>query len=128
MSASLQPLSARRPASEEVSDLYPPNLKTLVMPQTLVIGAPAARTKVGSNPISRHLANLALYPMRTLRSVYRRQELQSRKVLSARGASPLPGWWVREGGGCVIARRRSGAANGFIFISMEDETVSRQSS
>ena len=53
---------------------------------------------------------------------YRRQELQSRNVLSAAELRRCrDGEFVRAAG-CVIARQRPGTAKGFIFISMEDET------
>ena len=53
---------------------------------------------------------------------YRRQELQSRNVLSAAELRLCrDGEFVRAAG-CVIARQRPGTAKGFIFISMEDET------
>jgi len=53
---------------------------------------------------------------------YRRQELQSRNVLSAAELRRCrDGEYVRAAG-CVIARQRHGTAKGFIFISMEDET------
>jgi len=53
---------------------------------------------------------------------YRRQELQSRNVLSAAELKRCrDGEYVRAAG-CVIARQRPGTAKGFIFISMEDET------
>src|ERR1700678_418391 len=53
---------------------------------------------------------------------YRRQELQSRNVLSAIELRRCrDGEFVRAAG-CVIARQGPGTAKGFIFISMEDET------
>ncbi len=53
---------------------------------------------------------------------YRRQELQSKNVLSAAELRRCrDGEYVRAAG-CVIARQRPGTAKGFIFISMEDET------
>jgi error-prone DNA polymerase len=53
---------------------------------------------------------------------YRRQELQSRNVLSAAELRRCrDGEFVRAAG-CVIARQRPGTAKGFIFLSMEDET------
>jgi error-prone DNA polymerase len=53
---------------------------------------------------------------------YLREQLQHRRVLSAKNLKELPhGRYVRAAG-CVIARQRPGTAKGFIFISMEDET------
>ena len=53
---------------------------------------------------------------------YRREELRREGILSADELKVLAhGQFVRAAG-CVIARQRPGAAKGFIFISMEDET------
>ena len=57
------------------------------------------------------------YPM-----AYRRPELQRQKILSAQELRQRKdGEYVRTAG-CVIARQRPGTANGFIFLSMEDES------
>jgi error-prone DNA polymerase len=53
---------------------------------------------------------------------YRRQELQSRNVLSAVELRRCRDGEFVKAAGCVIARQRPGTAKGFIFISMEDET------
>jgi error-prone DNA polymerase len=53
---------------------------------------------------------------------YRRQELQSRNVLSAAQLRCCRDGEYVKAAGCVIARQRPGTAKGFIFISMEDET------
>ncbi len=53
---------------------------------------------------------------------YRRQELQSRNVLSAVELRRCRDGAFVKAAGCVIARQRPGTAKGFIFISMEDET------
>jgi error-prone DNA polymerase len=53
---------------------------------------------------------------------YRRRELRSQQVLSAKELQTRKdGEFVRTAG-CVIARQRPGTAKGFIFLSMEDET------
>jgi error-prone DNA polymerase len=53
---------------------------------------------------------------------YRRSELRSQRVLSAKELQTRKdGEFVRTAG-CVIARQRPGTAKGFIFLSMEDET------
>jgi error-prone DNA polymerase len=53
---------------------------------------------------------------------YRREELHSRRILSAHDLQlHADGTYVRTAG-CVIARQRPGTAKGFIFLSMEDET------
>jgi error-prone DNA polymerase len=53
---------------------------------------------------------------------YRRQDLQSRNVLSAAELRRCRDGDFVKAAGCVIARQRPGTAKGFIFISMEDET------
>jgi error-prone DNA polymerase len=53
---------------------------------------------------------------------YRRQELQSRNVLSAAELRRCRDGEYVKAAGCVIARQRPGTAKGFIFLSMEDET------
>jgi error-prone DNA polymerase len=53
---------------------------------------------------------------------YRRQELQSRNVLSAIELRCCQDGQFVKAAGCIIARQRPGTAKGFIFISMEDET------
>jgi error-prone DNA polymerase len=53
---------------------------------------------------------------------YRRQELQSRNVLSAVELRCCRDGEYVKAAGCVIARQRPGTAKGFIFISMEDQT------
>ncbi len=53
---------------------------------------------------------------------YRRAELRKQRILCASELSLLPdGQWVRVAG-CIIARQRPGTAQGFLFLSMEDET------
>ncbi|MGI8771289.1 MAG: DNA polymerase III subunit alpha [Acidobacteriaceae bacterium] len=53
---------------------------------------------------------------------YRRLELRRQKVLSAQELKACKdGEFVRTAG-CIIARQRPGTAQGFIFLSMEDET------
>jgi error-prone DNA polymerase len=52
----------------------------------------------------------------------RRQELQSRNVLSAVELRRCQNGEYVKAAGCVIARQRPGTAKGFIFLSMEDET------
>jgi error-prone DNA polymerase len=53
---------------------------------------------------------------------HRRPELRQRGILSAEELKHCrDGEFVRTAG-CIIARQRPGTANGFIFISMEDET------
>ena len=50
---------------------------------------------------------------------HRRQDLQSRNVLfRPQSFAAADGEYVKTAG-CVIARQRSGTANGFIFLSME---------
>jgi len=53
---------------------------------------------------------------------YRRTELQSMGVLSARELQQQPDGRRVCAAGAVIARQRPGTALGFIFLSMEDET------
>jgi error-prone DNA polymerase len=54
--------------------------------------------------------------------VYRREELNRMKVVRAIDLPYLRhGQWTRIAG-CVISRQRPGTANGFIFLSLEDET------
>ena len=53
---------------------------------------------------------------------YRRSELRSLGVLSARELLQKPDGRYVCAAGCVIARQRPGTALGFIFLSMEDET------
>jgi DNA polymerase III alpha subunit len=53
---------------------------------------------------------------------YRRDEMNRMRVIRAIDLSRCRhGQWVRIAG-CVIARQRPGTANGFIFLSLEDET------
>jgi error-prone DNA polymerase len=53
---------------------------------------------------------------------YRRAELNALGVKRASELEKLPhGKFVRAAG-CVIARQRPGTANGFVFLSLEDET------
>jgi error-prone DNA polymerase len=53
---------------------------------------------------------------------YRRAEMKALGVLSAQELRRAPhGRFVRVAGG-VIARQRPGTANGFVFLSLEDET------
>jgi error-prone DNA polymerase len=54
--------------------------------------------------------------------LYRREEMNRMKVIRAIDLPRLKhGQWTRIAG-CVIARQRPGTANGFIFLSLEDET------
>jgi DNA polymerase III alpha subunit len=53
---------------------------------------------------------------------YRRSELRSRQVLSAKELQTRKDGEIVRTAGCVIARQRPGTAKGFIFLSMEDET------
>ena len=53
---------------------------------------------------------------------YRRQELRSRKVLTALDLRKVQDGVNVHAAGCVIARQRPGTAHGFIFLSLEDET------
>jgi error-prone DNA polymerase len=53
---------------------------------------------------------------------YRRNELRTGGVLSARELQQKPDGRYVCAAGCVIARQRPGTALGFIFLSMEDET------
>jgi error-prone DNA polymerase len=87
----------------EVSDFLP--LKQMNTEERLVADYAGTGLTVGKHPMH-----------------YRRQELQSRNVLSAVELRRcLDGQFVGAAG-CVIARQRPGTAKGFIFISMEDET------
>ncbi|MBE7181668.1 MAG: error-prone DNA polymerase, partial [Terriglobus roseus] len=53
---------------------------------------------------------------------YRRAELRSMGILSARDLKTRYTGEYVTAAGCVIARQRPGTALGFIFLSMEDET------
>ncbi|HKR32998.1 MAG TPA: hypothetical protein VJT08_21135, partial [Terriglobales bacterium] len=54
--------------------------------------------------------------------VYRRKEMNRMRVIRATDLQGMQhGQQVRIAG-CVIARQRPGTANGFIFLSLEDET------
>jgi len=54
--------------------------------------------------------------------LYRREEMNRMRVVRAIDLQHLKhGQWTRIAG-CVIARQRPGTANGFIFLSLEDET------
>jgi len=54
--------------------------------------------------------------------LYRRDEMNRMRVVRAIDLQHLKhGQWARVAG-CVIARQRPGTANGFIFLSLEDET------
>ena len=53
---------------------------------------------------------------------YRRPELRRQSVLSAAELRECQDGEYVKSAGCVIARQRPGTAQGFIFISMEDET------
>ena len=54
--------------------------------------------------------------------LYRREEMNRMRVIRAIDLRHLRhGQWARIAG-CVIARQRPGTANGFIFLSLEDET------
>ncbi len=53
---------------------------------------------------------------------YRRAELQRSGIASARDLQHLPDGRRVIAAGAVIARQRPGTAQGFIFLSMEDET------
>jgi error-prone DNA polymerase len=54
--------------------------------------------------------------------VYRREEMNSMKVIRAIDLPLLKHGQLTRIAGCVIARQRPGTANGFIFLSLEDET------
>ncbi len=53
---------------------------------------------------------------------YRRPELRTLMILSAAELHQCRDGQLVRAAGCVIARQRPGTANGFIFLSMEDET------
>jgi error-prone DNA polymerase len=54
--------------------------------------------------------------------VYRREEMNSMMVIRAIDLPRLKHGQLTRIAGCVIARQRPGTANGFIFLSLEDET------
>jgi error-prone DNA polymerase len=54
--------------------------------------------------------------------VYRREEMNGMKVIRAIDLPHLKHGQLTRIAGCVIARQRPGTANGFIFLSLEDET------
>lgn len=54
--------------------------------------------------------------------VYRRAEMNRMRVLRATDLQQIRHGQVVRIAGCVIARQRPGTANGFIFLSLEDET------
>jgi error-prone DNA polymerase len=60
---------------------------------------------------------VGLHPM-----VYRREEMNRMKVIRAIDLPRLRHGQLARIAGCVIARQRPGTANGFIFLSLEDET------
>jgi error-prone DNA polymerase len=53
---------------------------------------------------------------------YRREEMNRMKVIRAIDLHHLKHGQLTRIAGCVIARQRPGTANGFIFLSLEDET------
>jgi error-prone DNA polymerase len=53
---------------------------------------------------------------------FHRAELRARGVLSARELKRIPRGRIVHVAGCVICRQRPGTANGFLFLSLEDET------
>ena len=53
---------------------------------------------------------------------FRRAELRTAGVYSAKELHYVPNGRRVSAAGCVIARQRPGTALGFIFLSMEDET------
>jgi error-prone DNA polymerase len=54
--------------------------------------------------------------------LYRRDEMNRMKVVRAIDLHRLRHGQFTRIAGCVIARQRPGTANGFIFLSLEDET------
>jgi len=54
--------------------------------------------------------------------LYRRQEMNRMRVVRAIDLTRLKHGQFTRIAGCVIARQRPGTANGFIFLSLEDET------
>ena len=54
--------------------------------------------------------------------LYRREEMNRIKVVRAIDLHHLKHGQFTRIAGCVIARQRPGTANGFIFLSLEDET------
>ena len=61
--------------------------------------------------------NLGRHPM-----AYCRAEMDRRRVTPAARLARLRDGMVVRVAGCVIVRQRPGTANGFLFLSMEDET------
>ena len=53
---------------------------------------------------------------------FHRAELRARGVLSARELKRVSRGRLVQMAGCVICRQRPGTANGFLFLSLEDET------
>ncbi|MCX6625221.1 MAG: error-prone DNA polymerase, partial [Acidobacteria bacterium] len=53
---------------------------------------------------------------------YRRAELDRLHIQRASDLAALPGNRLVSVAGCVIVRQRPGTANGFVFLSLEDET------
>ena len=54
--------------------------------------------------------------------VYRREEMNRMRVIRATDLQGMRHGQLVRIAGCVIARQRPGTANGFIFLSLEDET------
>ena len=54
--------------------------------------------------------------------LYRREEMNRMRVVRAIDLCRLKHGQFTRIAGCVIARQRPGTANGFIFLSLEDET------
>jgi hypothetical protein len=54
--------------------------------------------------------------------VYRREEMTRMRVIRATDLQGIRHGQLVRIAGCVIARQRPGTANGFIFLSLEDET------
>jgi len=54
--------------------------------------------------------------------LYRRKEMNRMHVVRAIDLCRLKHGQITRIAGCVIARQRPGTANGFIFLSLEDET------
>ena len=53
---------------------------------------------------------------------YRRKEMNALRVLRAIDLARIPNGRLVRIAGAVIVRQRPGTANGFVFLSMEDET------
>ena len=53
---------------------------------------------------------------------WRRAEMNALGVTPAIDLAAIPNGWLVRIAGSVIVRQRPGTANGFVFLSMEDET------